>query len=53
MARATVAHDFSQERSVVMERLTRLGVHCLDTGHEALDSAMLNRYLLIKSRELI
>lgn len=53
MARATVAHDFSQERSVVMERLTRLGVHCLDTAHEAVDSAMINRYLLIKNRELI
>jgi len=53
MARATVAHDFVQERSVVMERLTRLGVHCLDTSHEAVDSAMINRYLLIKSRELI
>ncbi len=53
MARATVAHDFAQERSVVMERLVRLGVHCLDTVHEAVDSAMINRYLLIKSRELI
>ncbi|MHA1537932.1 MAG: DUF58 domain-containing protein [Alphaproteobacteria bacterium] len=53
MARATVAHDFSRERSVVMERLTRLGVHCLDTAHQAVDAAMINRYLLIKSREMI
>lgn len=53
MARATVAHDFARERSVVMERLTRLGVHCLDTPHDAVDSALINRYLMIKNRELI
>jgi len=53
MARATVAGDFVRERAVVMERLARLGVHCLDVSHEAVDTAMINRYLLIKHRELI
>ena len=53
MARATVAGDFVRERAVVMERLTRLGVHCLDVGHDAVNTEMINRYLLIKRRELI
>jgi uncharacterized protein (DUF58 family) len=53
MARATVAGDFVRERAVVMERLARLGVHCLDVRHEAVNTEMVNRYLLIKRRELI
>jgi len=53
MARATVAGDFVRERAVVMERLARLGVHCLDVRHEEVNTAMLNRYLMIIHRELI
>jgi uncharacterized protein (DUF58 family) len=53
MARATVAGDFVRERAVVMERLTRLGVHCLDVRHEAVNTEMINRYLMITRRELI
>jgi uncharacterized protein (DUF58 family) len=53
MARATVAGDFVRERAVVMERLARLGVHCLDVRHEAVNTEMINRYLMIVRRELI
>lgn len=53
MARATVAGDFVRERAVVMERLARLGVHCLDVRHEAVNTEMINRYLMITRRELI
>jgi len=53
MARSTVANDFVRERAVVMGRLARLGVHCLDVRHEAVNTEMINRYLLITRRELI
>jgi len=53
MARATVAGDFVRERAVVMQRLTRLGVHCLDVRHEAVNTEMISRYLMITRRELI
>ena len=33
--------------------LKRLGVHCLDVPPERIGMELLNRYLLIKQRELI
>ena len=30
VAQAVIAHDFLRERSIVFERLERLGIHCLD-----------------------
>ena len=48
-----IAHDFLRERSIVFERLERLGIHCLDVPSRGLPVALINRYLLIKQRGLI
>jgi len=53
VAQAVIAHDFLRERSIVFERLERLGVHCLDVPSRGLSVALINRYLLIKQRGLI
>jgi uncharacterized protein (DUF58 family) len=53
VAQAVIAHDFLRERSIVFERLERLGVHCLDVPSSGLPVALINRYLLIKQRGLI
>ncbi|HZO93219.1 MAG TPA: DUF58 domain-containing protein [Candidatus Baltobacteraceae bacterium] len=50
---AVVAYDFLQEREVVFERLRRLGVHCIDVLPERVTVALINRYLLIKQRDLL
>jgi len=53
VAQAVIAHDFLRERSIVFERLERLGVHCLDVPSRGLSVELINRYLLIKQRGLI
>jgi uncharacterized protein (DUF58 family) len=53
VAQAVIAHDFLRERSIVFERLERLGIHCLDVPSHGLPVALINRYLLIKQRGLI
>jgi uncharacterized protein (DUF58 family) len=53
VAEAVIAHDFLRERSIVFERLERLGIHCLDVPSRTLPVALINRYLLIKQRGLI
>ena len=53
LARAVIAEEFLRERRVVLERLRRLGVHCLDVRADQLGPALINRYLEIKRRELI
>ena len=53
VAEAVVAQDFLRDRSVVFERLERLGVHCLDVPSRGLSVGLINRYLLIKQRGLI
>lgn len=50
---AVVAEDFLREREVVLQRLRRLGVHCIDAPPEAISMNLLNRYLDIKRRELV
>ena len=52
-AESVVAGDFLRERSIVLEKIARLGVHCLDTPAAGLSSALLNRYLMIKQRGLL
>ena len=52
-ARAVIADDFLRERRIVLERIARLGVHCLDTNAAGLSSALLNRYLMIKKKGLL
>ena len=53
LARSVIADEFLRERRVVLERLRRLGVHCLDVKAEQIGPALINRYLEIKRRELI
>ncbi|MBV8747943.1 MAG: DUF58 domain-containing protein [Xanthobacteraceae bacterium] len=53
VAQAVIAQDFLRERSIVFERLERLGIHCLDVPSSGLAVALINRYLLIKQRGLI
>ncbi len=48
-----IADDFLRERRVVLERLRRLGVHCLDVPAASLGTDLVNRYLEIKRHELI
>jgi uncharacterized protein (DUF58 family) len=50
---AVVAADFARERQVVIERLRRLGAHCIDSAPEGFSMALVNRYLDIKRRELV
>ena len=52
-ARAVLAHELMRERRAVFSRLRRLGVLCIETPAERLDSALISRYLAIKHRDLI
>ena len=53
IAKAVVAHDFLRERAIVLERIARLGVHCLDVPVGGLTIGLLNRYLEIKQKGLL
>ena len=53
MTRAVVAYDMLRERRVVLERLQRLGILCLEAPHGSLGADLVNRYLTIKRREMI
>lgn len=53
LSRAVIADEFLRERRLVLERLRRLGVHCLDVRADQVGPALINRYLEIKRRELI
>lgn len=53
VAEAVVAHDFLRERAIVLERLERLGAHCLECSPRALQAQLLNRYLSLKQRGFI
>jgi uncharacterized protein (DUF58 family) len=53
VAQAVVAFDFLRDRSIVFERLDRLGIHCLDATTRGLPAGLINRYLMIKQRGLI
>ena len=52
-ARAVIADEFLRERNIVLERIARMGVHCLDTNPAGLSSALLSRYLMIKKKGLL
>jgi uncharacterized protein (DUF58 family) len=52
-AKAVLADDFLHERAIALERVARLGVHCLDVPATGLSAALVNRYLLIKQRGLL
>ncbi len=53
VASAVIAYDLLRDRRIVLERLQRLGVHCLDVPASRLSIALINRYLLIKQRDLL
>jgi len=53
VAEAVIADDLLRDRSVVFERLERLGVHCLDVPSQGLSVGLINRYLRIKQRGLL
>jgi len=53
IAASVSASQILSERQSVMERLSRLGVLCLDVTPEALTSALVSKYIDIKARELI
>jgi uncharacterized protein (DUF58 family) len=53
VAQAVIAQDFLRERSIVFERLERLGIQCLDVPSRSLPVLLINRYLAIKERGLI
>ncbi len=49
---AVVAADFARERGVVLERLRRASVHCVEAPPGQISARLINRYLEIKRREL-
>lgn len=53
VAGAVIAYDLLRDRRIVLERLQRAGVHCLDVPVARLSMALINRYLLIKQRGLL
>ena len=53
VARAVVAHDLLRERRTVFARLARLGVLCMEAPVEQLGPELINRYLAIKTGDLI
>src|SRR5262249_14370121 len=53
VAEAVIAHDFLRERSIVFERLERLGVHCIDVPSRGLPGPLTNCSLLTRQRGLI
>ncbi|MDR1488037.1 MAG: DUF58 domain-containing protein [Deltaproteobacteria bacterium] len=53
ISKSVIADGFARERSIVLEKAVRLGVHTIDVPPSALTSAILNRYLTIKQRGLL
>ena len=53
IAQSVVASDLLHDRAVVLERMARMGVHCLDLPVGDISTELLNRYLLIKQRGLL
>lgn len=53
MASTVVSYDLMRDRSVVLERLQRSGVQCLDVPAARLSMSLINRYLLIKQRGML
>ena len=53
VTRAVIAHDMIRDRTIVLERLERMGIHCLDVSTKGLSAGLINRYLAIKQRGLI
>jgi len=53
VAQAIAATRIAQERLAVLDRLNRLGIHCLDATPTDLTAALISRYIEIKAKEMI
>jgi uncharacterized protein (DUF58 family) len=53
VVKSVIAQDIERDRSVVFERLERMGLHCLDASTADVTVALIVRYLMIKQRGLI
>lgn len=53
VSRTVIADGFLRERRTVLERLRRVGIHCIDAPSHAVSAELLNRYIHIKRLELI
>jgi len=51
--RAVSAHDLVRERDVVLGRLRRQGIHCVDAAPAEVSTRLINSYLDAKRREMI
>ncbi len=50
---AIVAYDFARERELVLHRLRRMGIFCIDADVQDVSTDLINRYLDVKRRELV
>jgi uncharacterized protein (DUF58 family) len=50
---SVVAGDFAREKELVLKRLRRMGILCLDAPPAQVSTQLLDRYLQIKRREMI
>jgi uncharacterized protein (DUF58 family) len=53
VAESVIAQDIQRDRSVVFERLERMGLHCLDASSANVTVGLIVRYLMIKQRGLL
>lgn len=53
LGRAVVARGLLHEREVVLLKLRRLGVHCIDAAPAAVSTRLVNRYLELRRREMV
>ena len=53
VARLVSAEQFLQERRLVLDRLSRLGVMCIEAGPKQMMASLISTYLQIKAREMI
>jgi len=53
VGRSVVAGDLLRERDIVLKRLRRQGILCVDAPPSAVSVELLNRYLEIRRRELV
>lgn len=53
VAQSVAAEEMRRDRLVVLERLRRLGILCIEAPHQRFGADLLNRYLEIKRRGLI
>jgi len=53
LTRSVIVGDILSDRAVVLSRLRRLGVHCIDAPVGTVTTELVDRYLEIKRRELV